>query len=134
MADAKQEKLGLEYALKEGKARVVEGWFKDTLPPRGLRRVALLRLDGDLYSSTVDAIEPLYPLVVPGGVVYVDDYGAYGGCHQAINEYRARHNITEPMHHVWESGGPRKGLKVAPQDWHGRSFDATWWIKGDRDG
>ena len=123
------QESGLGYALNS-QLKIVPGWFKDTLPPAGLSSIAYLRLDGDLYASTRDAIEPLYPLVVPGGVVYVDDYGSFGGCKQAIDEYRTKHNITETMHMVWESHGPRKGIRVAPQDWHGRSFEASWWIKG----
>ena len=46
---------------------VVPGWFNETLPPAGLRRIAFLRLDGDLYESTRDAITALYPLVASGG-------------------------------------------------------------------
>ena len=85
------QQSSLRYALNS-QLKIVPGWFKDTLPPAGLSSIAYLRLDGDLYASARNAIEPLYPLVVPGGVVYVDDYGSFGGCKQAIDEYRTKHN------------------------------------------
>ncbi len=54
---------------------IVRGWFKDTLPPAGLASVGFLRLDGDLYGSTAQAINALWPHLVDGGVIYIDDYG-----------------------------------------------------------
>jgi hypothetical protein len=51
----------------------LEGWFKDTLPPITTDRLALMRLDGDLYESTMDAFVTLYPKLSPGGYVIVDD-------------------------------------------------------------
>ena len=98
------QQSGLGYALNS-QLKIVPGWFKDTLPPAGLRSIAYLRLDGDLYASTRDAIEPLYPLVVPGGVVYVDDYGSYGGCKQAIDEYRSRQEILSMSRQCLEQDG-----------------------------
>lgn len=55
--------------------RVIEGWFNETLPAPGMGPIAFLRVDGDLYRSTRDALAALAPLVSPGGFVYVDDYG-----------------------------------------------------------
>jgi hypothetical protein len=52
---------------------VVKGWFKDTLP-NATQQIAVLRVDGDLYSSTYEVLEYLYPLVVKGGFVIFDDY------------------------------------------------------------
>jgi len=123
-------RAGLGYSAKTGKLHVVRGWFNASLPPQGLRRIGFLRLDGDLYESTRDALRALYPLVVPGGAVYIDDYGSYGGCRVAVDEYRASEGITAPLHTVWESVGPRLGLRAAPQDWHGRTYDAVWWLVG----
>ena len=53
--------------------QIVKGWFKDTLP-NATQQIALLRVDGDLYSSTYEILEYLYPLVVKGGFVIFDDY------------------------------------------------------------
>jgi O-methyltransferase len=55
--------------------------------------LAVLRLDGDMYESTISAISVLYPKVSPGGFVIVDDYGAVPACKAAIEDYRKEHNI-----------------------------------------
>jgi O-methyltransferase len=74
----------------------VEGWFKDTLPQLATDRLALLRLDGDLYESTMDAFTHLYPKLSPGGFVIVDDM-CLEGCVKAVEDYRQAHNITDPI-------------------------------------
>jgi O-methyltransferase len=66
----------------------VKGWFQHTLHTVGgeMEKIALLRLDGDLYESTFVCLEYLYPKVVKGGIVIIDDY-ALNGCRQAIKDY-----------------------------------------------
>ncbi len=56
-------------------------------------RVALLHLDMDIYEPTMAALEHLYPLVVPGGVVLLDEYGMDGfpGESKAFDEYFGDH-------------------------------------------
>ena len=97
--------------------------------PAGLSRISFLRLDGDLYASTRDAIVALYPLLAPGGAIYVDDYGAYGGCRLAIDEYRAQHAITTPMVKIWQNFTPFARGRATPQTKRGYGFEAVWWIK-----
>jgi hypothetical protein len=80
--------------------RFLPGWFSDTLPVCGIERLAVLRLDGDMYASTMDAIVPLYPRVSPGGFVIVDDYHEVPGCKQAISDYRAQEGITAPIQEI----------------------------------
>jgi O-methyltransferase len=92
------------YGLLDGQVRFLEGWFKDTLPQAPIERLALLRLDGDLYSSTIDALEALYPKVSSSGYVIVDDYGAVTGCRQAVDDYRKQNDVTEPLVKVDWSG------------------------------
>ena len=65
----------------------VEGDVLKTIPGTRPRRIALLRLDTDFYESTLHELQHLYPLVVPGGVVYVDDYGWCEGARQATEEF-----------------------------------------------
>jgi hypothetical protein len=67
--------------------QIVSGWFHETLPPRDLHAISFLRLDGDLYNSTIIALQRLYPLVSSRGMVYVDDYGSFSGCSRAVDEY-----------------------------------------------
>jgi O-methyltransferase len=83
------------YRLLDGQVQFLKGWFKDTLPAAPIERLAVARLDGDMYESTMTAIEALYPKLQPGGFLIVDDYGAVPGCRQAIEDYRGRHSITE---------------------------------------
>lgn len=86
--------------LLDERVHFLPGLFKETLPTAPIERIALLRLDGDWYDSTRDAIEALYPRVSPGGFVIVDDYGLPTGCARAIDEYRARHGIDAPLNAV----------------------------------
>lgn len=85
------------YGMLDDRVRFLPGWFKDTLPDADIDRLALLRLDGDLYESTIDALRALYPKLSVGGYCIVDDYGALDACRRAVDDYRATHGITEPM-------------------------------------
>lgn len=85
------------YGLLDDRVRFLKGWFKDTLPQAPVGPLALLRLDGDLYESTRDAIEALYDKVSPGGFIVVDDYGDFEPCRKAIDEFRQKRGITEPL-------------------------------------
>jgi len=71
------------------------GWFQDTLPNEheGIGDIAILRLDGDWYASTKVCLEYLFDKVVKGGVIIVDDYGAYEGCRKAVDEYLNSNSI-----------------------------------------
>lgn len=85
------------FDLLDDTVHFVKGWFCDTLPELsrdGPEALAVLRLDGDYYTSTMDALTSLYPLVSPGGFVIIDDYGAYEQCRQAVHEYRDANGIS----------------------------------------
>jgi O-methyltransferase len=74
------------------------GWFKDTLPSAPIEKLAVARLDGDMYESTIQAIEALYPKLSPGGFCIVDDYGSHASqAGKAIDDYRKAHGITEEI-------------------------------------
>jgi O-methyltransferase len=85
------------FGLLSDRVEFLKGWFSDTLPTAPIEQIALLRLDGDLYESTRDALVPLYPKVSQGGFVIVDDYNSWEGCKQAVTEYREAHGITAPI-------------------------------------
>ncbi|MDH5235997.1 MAG: TylF/MycF family methyltransferase, partial [Acidimicrobiia bacterium] len=85
------------YGLLDDQVRFLEGWFEETLATAPIDQVALLRLDGDLYQSTMDAMRALYPKVTVGGYVIVDDYLAWDGCRAAIDDYRTTHGIDDEM-------------------------------------
>jgi O-methyltransferase len=78
-----------EGLLDMSKLRFVVGRVEDTLrePLNVPDKIALLRLDTDWYSSTKTELEILYPRLVQGGVLIIDDYGHWLGCQQAVNEY-----------------------------------------------
>ncbi|MFT5200874.1 MAG: O-methyltransferase [Candidatus Aldehydirespiratoraceae bacterium] len=85
------------YGLLDDRVQFLEGWFRDTLPTAPVEQLAILRLDGDMYESTMDALEALYPKLSVGGYVIVDDYGAWEPCRQACTDYRERHGITDEI-------------------------------------
>jgi hypothetical protein len=75
------------YGLLDDQVRFLRGWFRDTLPTAPISQLALMRLDGDLYDSTRDALQSLYPKLSPGGYVIIDDYGTYSECRRAVHDY-----------------------------------------------
>jgi O-methyltransferase len=86
------------YGLLDDQVKFLVGWFKDTLPTAPIEQLAVIRLDGDLYESTWQAIEALYPKLSPGGFCIVDDYGTLvDQCQRAIHDYRDAHAITEEI-------------------------------------
>ena len=82
----------------------IPGWFRDSLPNVPVNKLSLLRLDGDLYSSTMDILIPLYPKVVENGIVIVDDYGAVKQCANAIMDYLNKNHISVDMQKIDDSG------------------------------
>lgn len=88
-----------KYGLLDDQVVFIKGWFRDTLPAAPIERLAVLRLDGDMYGSTIEALDALYPKLSGGGYCIVDDY-ALPGCRQAVDDYRAKHGIQEEMHPV----------------------------------
>jgi hypothetical protein len=85
------------YGLLDNQVRFLKGWFRDTLPNLPAQPLAVVRLDGDMYESTMDALVSLYPKLSKGGYLIVDDYGAVPGCRQAVHDYRQRNKITEEI-------------------------------------
>ena len=108
-----------KYGLLDEQVRFLEGWFSETLPNAPIEQLALLRLDGDMYESTMDALAALYNKVVPGGFVIVDDFGAVMGCQRAILEFRASHGITDPLQDIdgygafWRKGAAASTAQVS---------------------
>ncbi len=74
-----------------------QGWFQDTLPGNAADTgpIALLRLDGDWYESTMLCLKHLYPKLVSGGIIVMDDYGHWEGCRKATDEFIA--GLGEPV-------------------------------------
>jgi hypothetical protein len=102
------------YGLLDDRVVFTKGWFRDTLPTLPEEEIAVLRLDGDMYESTLDALVHLEPRVAPGGFVIVDDYNGIDACRQAVTDYRRSAQIDAPIHEV---------------DW-----TAVWWRKENATG
>lgn len=92
------------YGLLDDQVRFLPGWFKDTLADAPIDRVAVLRLDGDLYESTIQALDALYPRLNPGGFCIIDDYHPIPACKQAVTDYRATHGITAEISEIDGTG------------------------------
>ncbi|BBZ40914.1 hypothetical protein MCNS_39770 [Mycobacterium conspicuum] len=84
------------FGLLDERVVFLEGWFKDTLPDAPIDRLAVLRLDGDMYESTIEALDALYHKVPYGGFVIVDDY-MLPACAKAVDDFRERYEITSPI-------------------------------------
>jgi O-methyltransferase len=68
--------------------KLIKGWFNETLPVTNVEEpIAVLRLDGDWYDSTMDCLKQLYPKVIKGGIVILDDYHTWDGCSRALHDY-----------------------------------------------
>lgn len=91
------------YGLLDSQVRFLEGWFSETLPTAPIRALAVLRLDGDLYKSTMDVLTHLYPKVTPGGYVIIDDFDI-AACRQAVKDYRAAHEIDDEICPIDDNG------------------------------
>lgn len=99
------------YGLLDERVRFLEGWFIDTLPTAPIDRLSVMRLDGDMYESTKQALDALYPRLSPGGFCIIDDY-VLQGCRQAVDEYRELHGISEPITAIdWTGVYWRKGRR-----------------------
>jgi O-methyltransferase len=99
------------YGLLDGQVRFLEGWFSETLPKAPIEQLAILRLDGDMYESTIAGLTALYPKVSQGGYVIVDDYGDddIPACRAAVTDYREANGIVDEIHKIdWTGAYWRK--------------------------
>ena len=85
-----------KYSLLDKQVVFLEGWFKDVLPQAPIEKLSILRLDGDMYGSTMECLEILYPKLSHGGYCIVDDY-ALKGCNAAVNDFRSKYKIDSEI-------------------------------------
>ena len=98
----RQAMLRTRYPWK--KIVFVPGRVEEVLPAEAPGKIALLRLDTDWYESTYHELEHLWPRLVEGGVLIIDDYGHWQGTRRAVDEYFARHRIASPLHAIDYTG------------------------------
>lgn len=89
------------YGLLDENVFFLKGWFKDTLPKIKNEKLSLIRLDGDMYESTWQAISLLYENLSIGGYLIVDDW-LLNGARRAIEDYRRIYNIDEQIEYINE--------------------------------
>ena len=89
--------------LLDDQVEFVKGWFRDSLPALRGHQWAVVRLDGDLYESTTDALENLYDGLAAGGWLIVDDY-EIAACRKAVTDFRSARGITEPIVEIDANG------------------------------
>ena len=92
-----------KYGLLDDQVKFVKGYFEDTLSDIPAEKFCLLRLDGDMYSSTIAALEALYPKLSNGGYIIIDDFDL-APCAQAVDDYRKANDITAPITDVDGTG------------------------------
>lgn len=85
-----------DFGLMDDRVKFIPGWFKDTLKTAPIEQVSILRLDGDIYESTMDIFTALYDKLSPGGFCIIDDFFV-PTCKQAVEEFRNARGITEPI-------------------------------------
>ena len=85
-----------KYGLLDGQVIFLKGWFEDTLPNAPIEKLAILRLDGDMYGSTMDALASLYPKLSSGGFCIIDDYSV-SRCKKAVDDFRAENGIDSEV-------------------------------------
>lgn len=75
---------------------ITQGWFIDTLPHFDKNeKIAILRMDGDFYDSTMQCFDYLYDQVVPGGLIIIDDYFPWDGCVRAIYDFMSKRGLAD---------------------------------------
>lgn len=95
----------------ERQMHFIKGDVLETIPARGPSRIAVLRLDTDWYKSTLHELRHLYDLIVPHGVLIIDDYGWCRGARQATDEFFHERPFKPMLHRIDQ--GPRMIIKPA---------------------
>ena len=84
------------YGLLDEQVVFLKGWFKDTLPSAPIEKLSVMRLDGDMYQSTMESLTYLYPKLSDGGYCIIDDY-SLKGCKAAVDDFRAKNGIKNTL-------------------------------------
>jgi O-methyltransferase len=87
------------FDLLDAQVAFIEGYFEQSLARAPVEQLAVARLDGDMYSSTMVALEQLYPKISRGGFVIIDDY-VLQPCRAAVNDFRTAHGIAAPLREI----------------------------------
>lgn len=100
--EVKQNVAKMGYPAE--RVHYIKGKVEDTIPGTIPQKIALLRLDTDFYESTAHELEHLYPLLVPGGVLVIDDYGEWEGARKAVDEYITNNKLRILLNRIDSTG------------------------------
>jgi O-methyltransferase len=104
VSQAQVEANFAKYGLLDAQVQFISGWFGESLPDAPMTQLAVIRLDGDMYESTMDGLLYLYGKLSKGGYVIVDDYLAIPACRQAVTDYREEHHIVDAIVNIDQDG------------------------------
>lgn len=93
------------YNLLDNRVKFLVGWFKDTLPKAPMKKLSLVRCDGDMYESTVDILTNLYDKLSVGGYIIIDDYYFINSCKEAVDDFRKINNIKDKIYDITDIRG-----------------------------
>lgn len=96
----------------DSRANVYKGLFEDTVRVANVGKIALLRLDGDWYDSTMCCLEALFPKIADGGFLVIDDYGTWDGCTRAVHDYLSKYKRPEAINRHGRTGVPFLSVRV----------------------
>jgi O-methyltransferase len=109
LEEVKQAVYSVGYPSE--KIHFVKGKVEDTIPQHSPSSISLLRLDTDWYESTHHELVHLFPLISPGGVIIIDDYGFWQGARKAVDEYIKENKIKLLLNRIDSTG--RVGVVMA---------------------
>jgi hypothetical protein len=98
----------------------VKGMVEDTIPSVVPTQIAFLRLDTDFYVSTRHELIQLYDRVAPGGVLIIDDYGAFQGARKAVDEFFQRFERPPFLHRI------DSNVRIMIKDWLPTRDPGAW--------
>jgi hypothetical protein len=111
--DVKQAMMLTRYPWE--KLIFVPGRVEQTIPEHTAGQIALLRLNTHWYDSTYHNLEKLYPRLADGGIMIVDDYGAWQGARKAVDDYFQKKGMQVPLQPIDFAG--RFILKKPQPQW-----------------
>ena len=88
------------FGLLDDQVVFLKGWFQNTMPLVDAEALAVLRLDGDMYESTIVPLVHLYDRLSHGGWVIVDDYHLMAACQGAVRDFFAARGIDPALHDI----------------------------------
>jgi hypothetical protein len=101
-----------KFKALDSSIRFVVGDVRKTLVENELpEKIAILRLDTDFYDSTLIELQVLWPRLVMGGILILDDYGHWDGAKTAVDEYFESIGLPAVLKIPIAGGGGRVILK-----------------------